>query len=70
MMIKKCTPSVNQDYWLKRVNTQLNANNQSKYTEVSKVVKSTNKNTLLQNFWDWSNIQPIVPSLPDYCATF
>ena len=44
MMIHKITPSVDYNKWLKHLDTQLN---NSKFTIVTKVVKSTNKKTLL-----------------------
>ena len=39
--------------------------NQSQFTQVPKVVNPTNKKTLLYNFGDQCNKQPIVPSLPE-----
>ncbi len=38
-MINKITPSVAYNKWLKRLNTLLKKTNQSKFTNVSKVVK-------------------------------
>ena len=43
--------------------TQLNKPNNQDSTKVPTVVKPTNNKTLLQNFGDFSNKQPIIPSL-------
>ena len=49
MMIHKITPSVDKNKWLKRLNTQLNeTTNHDLFTKVPKVVKPTNKKTLLK----------------------
>ena len=54
----KFIPSIDYNLWLKRLDTQNSI-------KVSKVVKPTNKKTLLQNFGDKCNKQPNVPSLPE-----
>ena len=52
MMIHKITLSVYDNQWLKRLDTQLNDPTNQKSMKDPKVVKSTNKKTLLENFWD------------------
>ena len=66
LMIHKNTPSVDYNYWLKRLDAQLNESTSPNSFKVPKVVKPTNKKTLLQNFGDKYNKQPIVPSFLPY----
>ena len=58
MLLLKTNPSVDSNYLLKRLNTQLN-----EFTKVPKVVKPANKKTLFKNFGDLCNKQQIVPAL-------
>ena len=46
MMTHKITPSVDYNYWLKRLNSQLNEPTNQDLIEVPKVVETTNKKTL------------------------
>ena len=55
-MLHKITPSVPMNVPNEPINQNL--------IEVLKVVKPTNKKTLLENFGDLCNKQPNVPSLP------
>ena len=50
----------NNDYhqWLKQTNHNA--------IKISKVVEARNKKTLLQNFWDFLNKQPHIPTIPGY----
>ena len=50
--------------WLKRLDTQLNKQTNQNSLKVLKVVKTTNKKTLLWIFGDYCNKQFNVPSLP------
>ena len=52
MMKHKITHSVDYNYWLKRLDTQLNKPTNQNLIRVPKVVKPTNKKTLLYNFGD------------------
>ena len=47
MLTHKITPSVDYNYWLKRLDTQFNKPTIQKSLKVPKVVKPTNKKTLL-----------------------
>ena len=47
MLIHKITPSVDYNYWLKRLDTQLNKTTNQNSLEVPKVVMPKNKKTLL-----------------------
>ena len=47
VMIHKIIPSVDSNWWLKCLNTQLNERTNQNLTEIRKVVKSPNKKTLL-----------------------
>ena len=47
MMIHKITPFEDYNQWLKRLNTELNEPTNKKSRKVTKVVKPTNKKTLL-----------------------
>ena len=49
MMICKITPSVNYNYWLKRLDTQLNEAPYENSIKVPKVVKQTTLGTSLIN---------------------
>ena len=59
MMIHKIILSVDYNYRLKRLDTQLNELTNQNLLKVPKVVKQTNKKTL-RNFGDWRNTQHIV----------
>ncbi len=48
MMIHKITPSVENNYGLKRLDTQLNEPTNQNSIKVPKVVKPTNKKILLE----------------------
>ena len=61
MMIHKITPSEDCNQWLKKLDTQLNEQTNRISTKISKVVKPMNKKTLLLNFGDYSNKQPMSP---------
>ncbi len=52
MMIHKITLSVDKNWWLKSFDTQLNEPTNQKSIIVPKVVKTTNKKTLLKDFGD------------------
>ena len=52
MMTNKITPSVDYKYWLKRWDTQLNEQTNQNSIKLPKVVRPTNKKTLLQDFGD------------------
>ena len=52
MMINKINPSVDYSYWLKHLNTQPKEPTNQNSVEVPKLVKPTNKKTLLKNFGD------------------
>ena len=52
MMIHKITTSVDYNKWLKRLDTQLNQPTNQNSIKVPKVVKQTNKKTLLYDFGD------------------
>ena len=60
---KQITP-LDYNQRLKRLVTQLNELTNLKLVKVPKVVKPTNKKTLLKNFGDQCNKKPNVPSLP------
>ena len=47
MLIHKVTPYVDYNKWLKRMNTQFNKPTNKNLVQVLKVVKPTNKKTLL-----------------------
>ena len=48
MMIDKITPFVDNNWGLKRFNTKINdPSNQNSFIQVPKVIKTTNKKTLL-----------------------
>ena len=47
MMKHKITPSVDKNLWLKRLNAQLNKPTNQNSVKVPKVIKLTNKKTLL-----------------------
>ena len=64
MVIHKITLSVDYSKWMKRFDTQLNESTNQNSRKVRKVVKPTNKKTLLQNLGDKCNKQLNVPSLP------
>ena len=64
MIIHKNTHSVDYNLWLKRLDTQLNNQTNQNSLKVLKVVKTTNKKTLLWIFGDYCNKQSNVPSLP------
>ena len=63
-MIHKITPSLDYNKGLKRLDAQLNEPTNQNSIKVLKVVKPTNKKTLLCDFGDLCNKQPNVPSLP------
>ena len=65
MLKHKINPSIDCNYWLKRMDTQFDKTTNQNLLKVPKVVKPTNKKTLFLNFGDQCNKQPIVPSLPD-----
>ena len=52
MMIHKIPSSVDYNYWLKRLNNHLNKSYNQISLKVPKVVKPTNKKTLLKYFGD------------------
>ena len=60
MMIHKITTSVDFNYRLKILDTQLNIPTNQNSIKVPKVVKPTNKKT----FGNYCNKQPNVPTLP------
>ena len=62
MMINKITHSVDYNQWLKRLDAQLN---EPTNKNTIRVVKPTNKKTLLYNFGDQCNEKPNVPSLSE-----
>ena len=68
MMIHK-KPSVNYNKRFKRLDTQLNDSTYENSRKVHKVVMPTNKKTLIKNFGDKCNKQPVVPFLPGYKDT-
>ena len=47
MMIYKITPSVDYNWWLKRLDTQINEPTNQYSIKVPKIVKPMNKKTLL-----------------------
>ena len=53
------TPSVDLNQWLKRLYTQLYELTNQNSMRVPKIVKPTNKKTLLYNFWDKCDKQPL-----------
>ena len=55
-------PLVDYNYWLKRLDTQLNELTNQNLIKVPKVIKLTNKKALLKNFGDYKNKQPNDPS--------
>ena len=48
MITNKTTPSVDNNLWLKRIDTQLNEPTNQNAIKVPKFVKPTNKKTLLK----------------------
>ena len=52
MMIHTITHSVDYNQWLTRLDTRLNESTNPNSIKVPKVVKTTNKKTLLKNFGD------------------
>ena len=52
MIIQLITPSVEYNYWLKRLNTQNKERTSQNSVNVPKVVKPTNKKTFFLNFGD------------------
>ena len=63
MMIHKITPSADLNQLLKRLDTQLYKTTNKKSMKVPKVMRSTNKKTLLYNFWDYCNTHWFIPTL-------
>ena len=55
MLIHKIIPSIDYNWWLKRLDTQLNKTTNKNPLKVPEVIKPTIKKTLLQNFWDYRN---------------
>ena len=64
MIIYKITLSVDYNYWLKRLNTQLIEPTNHNSIKAPKVVEPSNRKTLSLSFGDFFNKHPIVPSLP------
>ena len=46
-MIHKITPSVDENWWLKRLDTELDGTTNQNSIKVLKIVKPTNKKTVL-----------------------
>ena len=51
MMIHKITPSVDYNYWLKRLDTQLNETTNQNLIKVLKVVRPTNEEKVIVKPW-------------------
>ena len=59
-IIHKTTPSVDDRFWLKCLDTQFNKTTNNNSIKVTKVVISTNKKTYSKYFGDLCNKQPNV----------